>query len=163
MSTFKLLTLLLPTKNLTPAVAFHAQQAIEKTLKAIIVNFGNEIPRIHDLVTLTSKAGELLNIQIDHRTLVLLNQAYSRARYPMELSQDDMAIQGPQENGSLLREHRLALLLDDRMVGSTKAVRGCVGSYTGGVLFSPMLADGVSVFQEVIKYIRGHASLAART
>lgn len=83
---------IIANKNLTPAVAFHAQQAIEKTLKAIIVNFGNEIPRIHDLVTLTSKAGELLNIQIDHRTLVLLNQAYSRARYPMELSQDDMAI-----------------------------------------------------------------------
>ena len=37
-------------EHLTNMVAFHAQQAIEKSLKAILEEHDEDIPRIHDLV-----------------------------------------------------------------------------------------------------------------
>ena len=33
-------------------ICFHCQQAVEKTLKAVLANNGLEIPRIHDLLEL---------------------------------------------------------------------------------------------------------------
>lgn len=40
---------LLANQSLTNVVAFHAQQCIEKSLKAILEEFSQEIPRIHKL------------------------------------------------------------------------------------------------------------------
>jgi HEPN domain-containing protein len=69
--------------NLTNIAAFHAQQAVEKALKALIENNGESIPRKHDLLLLYSKVSSLLTIK-DESVLDILNQLYTEARYPSE-------------------------------------------------------------------------------
>ena len=70
--------------NLTNIIAFHAQQAVEKSLKAIIEARGEAIPRKHDLLLLYSKVSESVHIE-DESILDTLNQLYTEARYPSEL------------------------------------------------------------------------------
>jgi len=69
--------------NLTNIIAFHAQQAVEKSLKAVIEHGGGSIPRKHDLLLLHSKVSELVIIE-DDSILDTLNQLYTEARYPSE-------------------------------------------------------------------------------
>lgn len=63
--------------------AFHAQQAVEKVLKASLVAAGQDIRRTHDLDTLATQARQywpaLSPIPL---TLVELNRWYSSSRYP---------------------------------------------------------------------------------
>ncbi len=69
--------------DLTNIVAFHAQQAVEKVLKAVIENNDEVIPRKHDLLLLYSKVSPLVTIE-DETILDTLNQLYTEARYPSE-------------------------------------------------------------------------------
>jgi HEPN domain-containing protein len=45
---------------LAESLCFHAQQASEKSIKAVLLHFGHAVPKTHDiaqLITLVSKAG----------------------------------------------------------------------------------------------------------
>jgi len=70
---------------LTNIVAFHAQQAIEKYLKAFLIE--NDVPLIktHDLIKLNEMINEINNIGIDESNLIMINEVYIEARYPGEL------------------------------------------------------------------------------
>lgn len=72
-------------ENLTHLSAFHAQQAIEKSFKAIIEEFDLGFIKSHSLEMLYDKVKEkiLAEIILDH--LILLDQLYIDARYPGEL------------------------------------------------------------------------------
>jgi len=62
------------------AVSFHAQQAVDKAFKAILVQRGEESPpRIHDLVILGRRVGAPLTLEPD---LNELTRAYVLTRYP---------------------------------------------------------------------------------
>ncbi|TLN02798.1 HEPN domain-containing protein [bacterium] len=65
------------------AVCFHAQQAAEKYLKALIQENGEPIPRIHSLVELLTLVGKedarLLTIQMDAN---ILEGYATQFRYP---------------------------------------------------------------------------------
>lgn len=64
--TFDLL-LLLPKASLA-ALGFHAQQAAEKALEAVVVSLGLEVPRTHDLVALGQvilDSGMVLPLTVD--------------------------------------------------------------------------------------------------
>ena len=69
--------------NLTNIVAFHAQQAVEKALKAVIESRRESIPRKHDLLLLYSKVSGSIIIE-DDSILDTLNQLYTEARYPSD-------------------------------------------------------------------------------
>jgi HEPN domain-containing protein len=75
---------IIPDENLSHIVAFHAQQAVEKLLKAIIEEREIEIPKIHKLKTLFSIADINLS-QEDNEIVQLLDSLYIEARYPGEL------------------------------------------------------------------------------
>jgi len=75
--------IMINSDNLTNIVAFHAQQAVEKALKAVIENRGEIIPRKHDLLLLYSRVSELITIE-DDSILDTLNQLYTEAQYPSE-------------------------------------------------------------------------------
>lgn len=64
-----------------PAPAcFHAQQMIEKLLKALAIQRTHELPKIHDLVSLASLVNtELTAVKAD---IQLLNRYYVEPRYP---------------------------------------------------------------------------------
>ncbi len=50
---------------LTHMVAFHAQQAIEKSFKAVLEEFGETVPKIHSLETLLPKVRVCLHFPVE--------------------------------------------------------------------------------------------------
>lgn len=73
-------------------VCFHAQQAAEKSLKAVLAFHGVPPPRTHDLVALLARCAEhapgLADLETDCRTLAAFAVA---ARYPDDLYEPDEA------------------------------------------------------------------------
>jgi len=66
---------------LTHIVAFHSQQAIEKSFKAIIVFHQSKLPKQHDLLKLHTLVKDHFNIE-DESILEDLNELYIESRYP---------------------------------------------------------------------------------
>ena len=75
---------LLQNQRLTGQVAFHSQQAIEKSLKALIEEKGERIPRIHTLSKLFDLCSTLFIFQIDETLVIALDSLYIESRYPGE-------------------------------------------------------------------------------
>lgn len=71
---------ILKAEHLTPVVAFHAQQAIEKTLKAILEFKNINTPKVHKLQTLLDLAD--VSIEIDEDLILVLDDLYIESRYP---------------------------------------------------------------------------------
>ena len=76
---------ILEDKNLTNITAFHAQQCIEKSFKALILLETNEIPKIHNLLKLYGTVRNYRKISFEMKTLELINETYTDTRYPSEL------------------------------------------------------------------------------
>ncbi len=68
---------------LTHMVAFHAQQAIEKSLKAVIENEENRIPRVHKLQHLIAVID--IDFDINEEIIEVLDELYIESRYPGDL------------------------------------------------------------------------------
>ena len=71
--------------ELTPAVAFHCHQCMEKCFKAVLVENNMEIPKIHNLPKLYALASKHLDIDLDLDQLNRINDVYIDSRYPNEL------------------------------------------------------------------------------
>ena len=72
-------------EELTHLVAFHAQQAIEKTFKAVLEEFEASVPRIHSLETLLPKIQPKFEFSANFDLLEDLDKLYIDARYPGDL------------------------------------------------------------------------------
>ena len=70
---------------LTNIVAFHCQQAIEKYLKAFLIEKDIPIIRTHDLIKLNGMISEVKDLGIDEKKLMIVNEVYMESRYPGEL------------------------------------------------------------------------------
>jgi len=68
---------------LTHIVAFHSQQAIEKTLKAIIIDNEERIPRVHKLQNLINRVE--LDFTFNDETIEILDELYIDSRYPTDV------------------------------------------------------------------------------
>ncbi len=73
---------LLVNAALTHIVAFHAQQAIEKSMKAVFEEVEIPIIRTHNLETLFSKIKSEIQPELDEIILAELDRLYLDARYP---------------------------------------------------------------------------------
>ena len=84
-SDLQIIERILDDAHLTHQLAFHAQQAIEKSFKAVIEEYNLCFIKTHSLETLYGKIENILPevIQSDH--LIILDQLYLDARYPGEL------------------------------------------------------------------------------
>ncbi|MDR2591765.1 MAG: HEPN domain-containing protein [Chitinispirillales bacterium] len=71
--------------HLTNICAFHCQQAIEKYLKAYLVEKSVPLIKTHDLIKLNGMINEIENIGIDEKKLFAVNEIYTESRYPGEL------------------------------------------------------------------------------
>ncbi len=71
--------------HLTNIAAFHCQQAIEKSFKAILEEHDEVVPRVHNLVRLYNLVKEKLNFTADELALKEISDIYTEARYPREL------------------------------------------------------------------------------
>jgi len=62
----------------------HAQQAVEKGLKALLIERAETVPRTHDLVDLSRRVAALgWSLPLDTDAIVFLNSVY-RGRYPTD-------------------------------------------------------------------------------
>jgi len=87
------------------AVCYHAQQAIEKYVKAVLQQQGHTIPRTHDLPTLHALCEPSdRGLLIDRDGLVGLTRYGTRFRYPGEFADRDDAKQAL----ALMRRYREA-------------------------------------------------------
>ena len=74
---------IIEVEHLTSVVAFHAQQSIEKSFKAVIEYQNKKIPKQHDLLKLKNIMDGVLNVDDD--ILDSLNTLYIDSRYPGDL------------------------------------------------------------------------------
>ena len=68
--------------NLTAIVAFHAQQCVEKCLKAFLEEFDIEVKKTHNLLVLKAATEIKNSLSLDEDMLSLLNKLYIDSRYP---------------------------------------------------------------------------------
>lgn len=71
-------------ERLTHMVAFHAQQCIEKSLKAIIEEYGMDLARIHSLERLFEIVRRYIEIDVDIVLMEKLDKLYIDSRYPAD-------------------------------------------------------------------------------
>ncbi|RMF37150.1 MAG: HEPN domain-containing protein [Chloroflexi bacterium] len=70
---------------LTHVVAFHAQQCVEKSLKALVAFLGRRVPKSHSTIRLYGLVTDALGVELDQDILTDLDDLYINARYPGEL------------------------------------------------------------------------------
>lgn len=68
--------------ELTNIIAFHAQQTIEKSLKAVLEEFDIIIIRTHNLETLSLKIQNFVTLHFNQQILAELDKLYLDSRYP---------------------------------------------------------------------------------
>ena len=73
---------LLQNERLASPVAFHAQQAIEKSLKALIEEYGDRVPKVHSLSKLFEICSIYIDLQFDDDLVIALDSLYIESRYP---------------------------------------------------------------------------------
>lgn len=71
--------------HLTNITAFHCQQAIEKSFKAVLEEYSEDVPRIHNLVRLYNIVKDRLDFTVDELALKEISDTYLETRYPGEL------------------------------------------------------------------------------
>ena len=71
--------------GLTHLAAFHAQQGVEKSLKAVIEEYDLGALRTHSLTRLVEVISPRLRLETDQDMLDRLEAVYIEARYPSEL------------------------------------------------------------------------------
>ena len=70
--------------HLTPVAAFHSQQSIEKSLKALLEFHEKKVLKKHDLLQLKDMVSEYIYID-DELILERLNELYIDSRYPGDM------------------------------------------------------------------------------
>jgi len=76
---------ILANEILTHLSAFHAQQAVEKSFKAIIEEFDLGFIRTHSLEMLYNIVSDKILLDVNIELLIILDQLYIDSRYPGEL------------------------------------------------------------------------------
>jgi HEPN domain-containing protein len=76
---------ILSNESLTHLSAFHAQQAIEKSFKAIIEEFDLGFIRTHSLEMLYNIVKNKVLLDVNIEFIIILDQLYIDSRYPGEL------------------------------------------------------------------------------
>jgi HEPN domain-containing protein len=66
-------------------IAFHAQQCIEKSFKAVIEEYEIEAVKIHNLERLFELVRPYIKIDVDPMLIEILDKLYIDARYPGDL------------------------------------------------------------------------------
>jgi HEPN domain-containing protein len=76
---------ILGIENLTHLSAFHAQQSVEKSFKAVIEEFDLGFIKTHSLETLYNLVKRKISGNLDIDMLIILDQLYIDSRYPGEM------------------------------------------------------------------------------
>ncbi len=72
-------------EDLTPVVAFHCQQCVEKCFKAVLEEHATKVPKEHSTLKLYGRVADLARLDVDAEILTDLDGLYVESRYPGEL------------------------------------------------------------------------------
>jgi len=72
----------LPDSVLLETLCYHAQQAAEKSLKAILVYYSVSVPRTHNIGTLIDLLEEYIDVPESIRDVAILTEYAVSSRYP---------------------------------------------------------------------------------
>lgn len=64
-------------------ICYHAQQCVEKYLKALLIWNTQDFPKVHDLRLLLQKASLVTHISFEIEKVLSLNRYAAEARYPV--------------------------------------------------------------------------------
>lgn len=78
-----LLTNILNNENITHLIAFHSQQAVEKSIKAYLEYQNLEVPKIHKIQSLIDKVD--IDTEEYDDLIQLLDTLYIESRYPGDM------------------------------------------------------------------------------
>lgn len=70
---------------MTPVSCFHAQQCVEKCLKAFLEQKLSAVPRSHDILNLYGRVNQHVELSLNLILLQKLNDLYIESRYSGEL------------------------------------------------------------------------------
>ncbi|MBU1667628.1 HEPN domain-containing protein [bacterium] len=76
---------ILDNENLTHMSAFHAQQALEKLLKAILEFHNQTIPKIHNIKKLLNLTRTYIDVDINIDLIIKIDTLYIESRYPGDM------------------------------------------------------------------------------
>lgn len=82
----------LPQGVLYNELCFHAQQAVEKSLKAVLIHYGIEFRKVHDIDYLVSLLPSQVELPLEAEQMADLTSYAVTSRYPgdyEEISQND--------------------------------------------------------------------------
>jgi len=68
--------------DLAHVVAFHSQQCVEKSFKALLEHNNIEAPKQHSTLTLYGLVGEFIDVFINEELLSAFDDLYIDSRYP---------------------------------------------------------------------------------
>ena len=80
----KVISRIIDMEDLSHMIAFHAQQSIEKSFKALIECKNLKAPKQHDLLKLKEMVSQYIDIS-DDDLLDTLNELYIESRYPGDM------------------------------------------------------------------------------
>ena len=81
----KVIEKIIDDETLTNMIAFHSQQAIEKSLKSILEEFESKVPRIHNLIKLKEMTEQYIIFETDKTSLEQVNEIYTDTDIPLML------------------------------------------------------------------------------
>ena len=76
---------ILDDEGLTHVASFHAQQCVEKCLRALLEFRDRPVPKDHSTIRLYALVADILGMELDTDILIDLDDLYINARYPGEL------------------------------------------------------------------------------
>lgn len=84
-------------------ICFHCQQAVEKLLKGLLINFGEEIIKTHDLTFLVSRLQKFIDLSDDEKKICAKLSLYAvETRYPHELEIQEQHVKAAVEDSKII-------------------------------------------------------------
>ena len=81
----KVIQEIVDNESLTSMTAFHSQQSIEKSLKAILEYNNQDVPKIHHIKKLFKLVEKYIEITVDIDLVMKMDSLYIDSRYPGEM------------------------------------------------------------------------------
>ena len=75
----KVIDKIIDDEILTNMVAFHSQQAIEKSFKSILEEFESKVPRIHNLIKLKEQSKNIVHSGLCEKPLKFLERVHAKS------------------------------------------------------------------------------------
>lgn len=92
-------------------ICFHCQQAVEKFLKGLLINFGEEIIKTHDLTLLVNILQKFVDLSDDEKKICAKLSLYAvETRYPHQLEIQEQHVKAAVEDTKIIFERLKKIL-----------------------------------------------------